>query len=60
MAWLRKLAASGAQYGTAMEGDPRVRTFGYRNQATILAQFDPERMRVLRVLFSGQDWRGGR
>ena len=60
VAWLRKLAESGAQYGTASGDDPSVRTFGYAKQATILARFEPGGLRVLRVFFTGQDWRQGR
>jgi hypothetical protein len=56
--WLHKLAASGAQDGTAAGDDTRVRTFGYAKQATILARFEPGSLRVLRIFFSGQDWRG--
>jgi hypothetical protein len=59
LSWLGKRAESGAQLGTALEDDPQVRTFGYAKQATILARFEPETLRVLRVFFKGQDWRRG-
>ena len=57
LGWLRNLAETGAQVGTATDHDPRVRTFGYAGQATIVARFEVNTLRVLGVYFKGQDWR---
>jgi hypothetical protein len=35
---------------------PRYRTFGYRRQATILAEFTDDTMDVVRIRFAGEDW----
>jgi plasmid stabilization system protein ParE len=50
--WLEQQAALGAQLGTS---HPR-RPFGYRRQATILAEFTEDAMDVVRVRFAGEDW----
>jgi plasmid stabilization system protein ParE len=60
VARLERLADTGVQLGTALGDDPRVRTFGYANHATVLARFGPEELLVMRVYFKGQDWRGPR
>ena len=60
VAWLERLADAGAQLGTAVGDDPAGRSFGYRKQATILARFPPGRLIVVRIYFTGQDWREGR
>lgn len=58
--WLAGLAEAGAQIGTASPAEPDFRTFGYRRQATVLAEFAEDELRVVRVYFAGQDWsRGG-
>lgn len=57
LAWLRALASSGAQLGTAYGDDPKVRSFGYQKHATIVARFAPQELRIMRVFFKGQDWR---
>jgi hypothetical protein len=57
IAWLERQAASGAQYGTAHPRHARYRTFGYKRQATILAEFTDQAMDVVRIYFPGQDWR---
>jgi plasmid stabilization system protein ParE len=54
--WLVRHAASGAQYGTAHPRLTRYRTFGYKRQATILAEFADGEMDVVRISFAGQDW----
>lgn len=54
--WLERLAGLGAQYGTAHPRHPGYRTFGYRRQATILAEFSDDAMDVVRVRFAGEDW----
>jgi len=54
--WLERLADLGAQYGTAHAKHPRYRTFGYRRQATILAEFSDDSLDVVRVRFAGEDW----
>ena len=54
--WLSRLAESGAQIGTAQSRHPGFRSFGYRRQATILAEFAGGELRVVRVYFAGQDW----
>jgi plasmid stabilization system protein ParE len=59
LAWLRKLADSGAQLGTSYGEDPRLRAFGYARQATIIARFERSTLRVLAIYFKGQDWRQG-
>ncbi len=56
--WLTRLADSGAQYGTEHPDHPSFRTFGYKQQATILAEFAHNEMRVVRIYFAGQDWMG--
>lgn len=57
LAWLEHRAALGAQFGTAHPAHPGYRTFGYRRQATILAEFTEETMDVVRIRFAGEDWR---
>ena len=54
--WLERLADLGAQYGTAHPRHPGYRTFGYRRQATILAEFSNDAMDVVRIRFAGEDW----
>jgi len=55
IAWLLRLAESGAQLGTAVGMDPALRVFGYRRQASILAHFTESEIRVVRIYFRGQD-----
>jgi hypothetical protein len=57
--WLERLAAGGAQLGTAVGDNPSIRSFGYLKQATITARFEPGKLTVLRVYFKGQDWSRG-
>jgi len=40
--WLEKIAFQG--------------TFGYKRQATILADFHENELRIVRIYFAGQDW----
>lgn len=54
--WLEHRAALGAQFGTSHPRHPGYRTFGYRRQATILAEFTADAMDVVRVRFAGEDW----
>lgn len=54
--WLENRASLGAQFGTAHPKYPGYRTFGYRRQATILAEFTVETMDIVRVRFAGEDW----
>ena len=54
--WLEKIADSGAQYGTEHPFEKSFRTFGYKRQATILADFQEDELRVIRIYFAGQDW----
>lgn len=56
LVWLEHRAALGAQFGTAHPMYPGYRTFGYRRQATILAEFREEAMDVVRIRFAGEDW----
>jgi plasmid stabilization system protein ParE len=56
LAWLNALAEGGAVLGTAHPEDPTLRVFGYRRQASVLAEFVPGELRVIRVYFRGQDW----
>jgi len=54
--WLNYRAELGAQFGTAHPRYPGYRTFGYRRQATILAEFTDDAMDVVRIRFAGEDW----
>lgn len=54
--WLEHRAVLGAQFGTAHPRHPGYRTFGYRRQATILAEFTDGVMDVVRIRFAGEDW----
>ena len=54
--WLKRIAEGGAQLGTAVGDHPTLRSFGYRRQATILAEYTPSEMRIVRIYFRGQDW----
>jgi plasmid stabilization system protein ParE len=54
--WLERRADLGAQFGTAHPAYPGYRTFGYRRQATILAEFGEGTMDVVRIRFAGEDW----
>jgi plasmid stabilization system protein ParE len=54
--WLEHRAATGAQFGTAHPTHPGYRTFGYRRQATILAEFTEDAMDIVRIRFAGEDW----
>jgi plasmid stabilization system protein ParE len=56
LAWLTRLAAAGAQIGTAHAERPGMRTFGYRRQVTVLARFTDGELQVARLHFRGQDW----
>jgi len=56
LAWLERLAETGAQIGTAHAERPGMRTFGYRRQVTVLARFTDEELQVARPYFRGQDW----
>ena len=56
LSWLDALAEGGAVLGTAHPEDPSLRVFGYRKEASILAEFVPGELRVIRVYFRGQDW----
>lgn len=56
LGWLQHRAELGAQFGTAHPSHPGYRTFGYRRQATILAEFTEDAMDVVRVRFAGEDW----
>ncbi|MFP4126734.1 MAG: hypothetical protein ACLFU0_08825, partial [Alphaproteobacteria bacterium] len=56
VAWLERLAETGAQIGTAHTERPGMRTFGYRRQVTMLARFTDEDVQVARFYFRGQDW----
>jgi hypothetical protein len=53
--WLEKRADFGAHFGTAHPKYPGYQTFGYRRQATILAEFSDEARDVVRVRFAGED-----
>lgn len=54
--WLEKIAAGGAQIGTEHPTEKAFRTFGYKRQATVLAEFQYGEIRIIRVYFAGQDW----
>lgn len=54
--WLEGCAGAGAQLGTEHPVHSAFRTFGYRRQATVLAEFAEDELRVVRVYFAGQDW----
>ncbi len=53
---LQAIASGGAQIGTGHPTHPKLKTFGYQNQATSLAEFTDDELRVIRVYFAGQDW----
>lgn len=54
--WLEKIAFQGAQLGTEHPSEKTFRTFGYKRQATILADFHENELRIVRIYFAGQDW----
>jgi len=54
MRWLDRVALGGAQIGTEFPGAAGFRTFGYKRQATVLAEFRQAELIVLRVYFRGQ------
>ena len=54
--WLKGCAEAGAQLGAEHLTHRPFRTFGYRRQATILAEFAEDELRVVRIYFAGQDW----
>lgn len=56
LTWLEKIAGSGVQIGTEHPSEKGVRTFGYKRQANILAEFLETELRIIRVYFPGQDW----
>ena len=56
VAWLTRLAESGAQIGTAHPERAGTRTFGYRRQVTVLARYTADELQVVRLYFRGQDW----
>jgi plasmid stabilization system protein ParE len=56
VAWLERLAETGAQIGTAHAERPGMRTFGYRHRVTVLARFTDTELQVVRLYFRGQDW----
>lgn len=58
LAWLENIADIGAQLGTEHPFEPGFRTFGYKRQATILAEFLEAELRIIRIYFPGQDWTG--
>ena len=52
--WLERRAALGAQVGTSHPTIPAYRTFGYRRQATVLAEFAPGALTVVRIAVLGR------
>lgn len=54
--WLKRQAELGAQFGTEHPVHRAYRTFGYRGQLTILAEFTDGTMEVARIRFAGEDW----
>ena len=54
--WLEHIASIGAQLGTEHPVEKSIRTFGYKRQATVLADFQVDEQRVVRIYFAGQDW----
>lgn len=54
--WLTGCAQAGSQLGTEHPQHATFRTFGYRRQATILAEFAEDELRIVRIYFAGQDW----
>ncbi len=54
--WLEKIAEGGALLGTEHPTEKPFRTFGYKRQATVLAELQNDEIRVIRVYFAGQDW----
>ncbi len=56
--WLKTLAADGVVLGTAHPFSATARSFPYKKQATILAEFTESDLRIIRIYFAGQDWLG--
>ena len=56
--WIRALTADGVILGTAHPFSATARSFPYKKQATILAEFTDTDLRIIRVYFAGQDWLG--
>ncbi len=54
--WLDRIAEGGVQIGTQHPTEKAFRTFGYKRQATVLAEFQSGEVHVIRIYFSGQDW----
>ncbi len=55
---MERIAENGAVIGTALPSEPTLRSFPYKKQATILAEFTDTELRIVRVYFAGQDWLG--
>jgi hypothetical protein len=56
LTWLEQCATNGAVMGTAHPMKVGTRTFPYRNQATILAEYTESDLWIIRLYFPGQDW----
>lgn len=56
LGWLEEIAETGVQLGTEHPTQKQFRTFAYKRQATILADFQERELRIVRVYFAGQDW----
>ncbi len=56
LSWLENLASGGAIIGTRHPTRIGFRTFAFRSEATLLVEYTPTEMRIVRVYFAGQDW----
>jgi hypothetical protein len=54
--WLRTLAHDTVILGTSHPFSDRARSFPYKKQATLLVEYTPTEMRIVRIYFAGQDW----
>lgn len=54
--WLAKLTDGIVLLGTSHPFSAQARSFPYKKQATILVEYTPTEMRIIRVYFAGQDW----
>jgi hypothetical protein len=54
--WLTTLAHDTVVLGTLHPFSDQARSFPYKKQATLLVEYTPTEMRIVRIYFAGQDW----
>ncbi len=54
--WLTVLSADQLVIGTSHPFSDHARSFPYKRQATLLVEYTPTEMRIVRIYFAGQDW----